>query len=80
MVLVLLGRVTLAHHAPLGRGGEPEMVMAANILRRPITVYRGVEGTVEPVVTYGEELGKGEGVGWGGDIRGGARGVLSFGR
>ncbi|GAX82379.1 hypothetical protein CEUSTIGMA_g9807.t1 [Chlamydomonas eustigma] len=38
-------------------GGEPEMLMAANIVRRAINVWRiGPEGNAELIVTYGEEL------------------------
>ncbi|MEW5312299.1 MAG: hypothetical protein WDW38_003943 [Sanguina aurantia] len=36
--------------------GEPEMVMASNILKRPISVYRVVARRAELVVTYGEGL------------------------
>jgi len=45
--------------SPAAWGGEPEMVMAVNIIKRPITVYRLSGGSVEPVVTYGEELAAG---------------------
>lgn len=41
---------------PAAWGGEPEMVMAVNVLRRPIVVWRLVEGNAEKIVTYGEEL------------------------
>jgi len=37
-------------------GGEPEMVMAVNVIRHPLTVYRTVSGSVEPIVTYGGDL------------------------
>lgn len=39
-------------------GGEPELVVSVNIIKRPITVYRPVRGVVEPVITYGQELGR----------------------
>ena len=38
---------------PYTWGGEPEMVMAMNLLQRPIHVWRIVEGQVEPIVSYG---------------------------
>ncbi|KAF5832748.1 hypothetical protein DUNSADRAFT_11267, partial [Dunaliella salina] len=38
-------------------GGEPELVMAVNVIRRPITVHHIVDGAATPIVTYGEELG-----------------------
>ncbi|MEW5302948.1 MAG: hypothetical protein WDW36_005685 [Sanguina aurantia] len=41
---------------PSAWGGEPEMVMASNILKRPISVYRVVARRAELVVTYGEGL------------------------
>jgi OTU domain-containing protein 6 len=41
---------------PAAWGGEPEMLMASHVTRRPITVYRLVGGSAEPIVTYGEQL------------------------
>eukprot|EP00983_Pelagomonas_calceolata_P023638 744067-Pelagomonas_calceolata.AAC.3 len=33
-------------------GGEPELVMAVNVIRRPITVHHIVDGAATPIVTY----------------------------
>jgi len=41
---------------PAAWGGEPEMVMAVNVVRHPITVWRLLRGRAEAIVTYGEEL------------------------
>ncbi len=43
---------------PAAWGGEPEIVMSVNLVKRPITVFRlTLAGrSVEPIVTYGEEL------------------------
>ena len=39
--------------------GEPEMVMAANVVRRPINVWRINDlGQAEIIVTYGQEFGE----------------------
>uniref|UniRef100_A0A7S3R4G7 OTU domain-containing protein n=1 Tax=Dunaliella tertiolecta TaxID=3047 RepID=A0A7S3R4G7_DUNTE len=43
-------------------GGEPELVMAVNVIRRPITVHHIVDGAATPIVTYGEELGMAQAV------------------
>lgn len=43
---------------PYTWGGEPEMVMAMNLIQRPIHVWRIMEAQVEPIVSYGvEEFG-----------------------
>jgi OTU domain-containing protein 6 len=43
---------------PFTWGGEPEIVMAMNLIQRPIHVWRIVESQVEPIVSYGvEEFG-----------------------
>lgn len=41
-----------AGHSAHRWGGEPELVMAVNVIRRPITVHHLVEGIVTPIVTY----------------------------
>ena len=40
---------------PFAWGGEPEMVMAMNVLQRPIHVWRIIEDRLEPIVSYGAE-------------------------
>lgn len=41
---------------PAAWGGEAEMVMAANIVRRPITVYQLTAMGLQPIVTYGDKF------------------------
>jgi len=44
----------MAH--PAAWGGEPEMVMAASVVRMPIHVWRVTPAGAELIVTYGDEL------------------------
>ncbi|KAG1661692.1 hypothetical protein FOA52_001969 [Chlamydomonas sp. UWO 241] len=41
---------------PSAWGGEPEMVMAVNVVRMPINVWRITQAGAELIVSYGDEM------------------------